>query len=99
MVTFDDVSPKEKLRVYDKGYDRPQEYGSFGEFLQVRDGDIWVPKVPFAEPLRLEAEHFLGCVRTGEAPRTDGEEGLWIVRILVAAQRSMEQGGEPVELT
>ncbi|MBW2262347.1 MAG: Gfo/Idh/MocA family oxidoreductase [Deltaproteobacteria bacterium] len=99
MVTFDDVSPSEKIRVFDKGYDHPPEYGSFGEFLTLRDGDVWAPKVPFAEPLRLEAEHFLDCVRTNATPRTDGEEGLWIVRLLVAAQSSMELGGEPVELT
>jgi predicted dehydrogenase len=99
MVTFDDVSPNEKLRVFDKGYDRPPEYDSYGEFLTLRDGDVWLPKVPFAEPLRLEAEHFLECARTGATPRTDGGEGLWIVRILVAAQLSMERGGEPVELT
>jgi predicted dehydrogenase len=98
MVTFDDVSPSEKIRVFDKGYDHPPEYGSFGEFLTLRDGDVWAPKVPFAEPLKLEAEHFLDCVRTDATPRTDGEEGLWIVRLLVAAQRSMERGGEPVEL-
>jgi predicted dehydrogenase len=99
MATFDDVSPNEKIRVFDKGYDHPPEYGSFGEFLTLRDGDIWVPKVPFAEPLKLEAEHFLDCVRTPATPRTDGEEGLWVVRILVAAQSSMEQDGKPVELS
>ena len=99
MVTFDDVSPSEKLRVFDKGYDRPPEYGSFGEFLTLRDGDVWAPKVEFAEPLRLEAEHFLSSVRTGATPRTDAAEGLWIVRLLVAAQRSLDEGGKPMEPT
>ncbi len=98
MVTFDDVSSAEKLRVHDKGYDRPPEYGTFGEFLTLRDGDVWIPKVPFAEPLRLEAEHFVECVAGGKRPRTDGEEGIWTVRILVAAQRSLESGGAPVEM-
>ncbi len=99
MVTFDDVSPTEKLRVHDKGYDHPPEYGSFGEFLTLRDGDVHIPKVAFGEPLRMEAEHFVECVRTGQTPRTDGEEGLWVVRILVAAQASLAAGGAPQELT
>lgn len=98
MVTFDDVSPAEKIRIFDKGYDHPPEYGSFGEFLTLRDGEIRIPKVPFVEPLKVEAEHFLQCVREGRKPITDGEEGLWVVRILVAAQESLQDGGEPVEL-
>jgi predicted dehydrogenase len=98
MATFDDVSPREKIRVYDKGYDRPPEFGSFGEFLTMRDGEVRIPEVPFVEPLKLEAEHFVECVRSGAAPRTDAEEGLWVVRVLVAAQASLAAGGAPQEL-
>lgn len=45
-----------------------------------------------AEPLKLECQHFLDCVRTGAKPRTDGAEGLRVLRVLDAAQVSMETG-------
>src|SRR5439155_1178326 len=45
MVVFDDMEPREKLRIYDKGVDRPPEYGSFGESLAIREGDIFIPKI------------------------------------------------------
>ena len=55
MAVFDDMAPREKLRIYDKGVDRPPDYGSYGESLAVREGDIWIPKLPNAEPLAARA--------------------------------------------
>jgi predicted dehydrogenase len=75
MVEFDDVAA-EKLRIYDKGYDRPPEFGEYAEYLTIRQGDLHIPHVPMSEPLVLEARHFLDCVRTGERPRADGDGGL-----------------------
>ena len=54
MVVFDDMEPREKLRIYDKGVDRPPEYGSFGESLAIREGDIFIPRIPSVEPLAAE---------------------------------------------
>jgi len=61
-------------------------------------GDIWSPRIDATEPLRLECEHFLECVRTGAEPRTGVEEGLRVVEVLEAMQRSLERGGETVSL-
>jgi len=59
----------------------------------VRDGDIVIPKITPSEPLKAECEHFLECVASGTQPRTDGREGLAVVRALDAIQRSLRQGG------
>jgi len=97
MVVFDDVAP-EKLRIYDKGYDRPPHFTEFAEYLTLRDGDVHIPHLPMEEPLRLQLRHFLDCIATGRAPLTDLTSGLRIVAILAAAQRSLALGGPPVPL-
>jgi len=97
MVVFDDVAP-EKLRIYDKGYDRPPSFTEFGEYLTIRDGDLHVPQLVMAEPLRLQLQHFLECIRGAKQPVTDLASGLRIVAILEAAQRSLRMGGIPVSL-
>lgn len=98
MVVFDDGHATEKLRVYDKGFVEPPEFTTFGEYLSIRNGDIHIPHLELGEPLRAECQHFLGCIARGEAPRTSGEEGLRVVRLLAAAEQSMQQGGTPVRL-
>jgi predicted dehydrogenase len=95
MVEFDDGHPVEKLRVYDKGFDRPPSFTEFSEFLSIRNGDIHIPRVPMAEPLEIECRHFLECVRTGARPLTDGASALLVVRVLEAAQRSLLHDGRP----
>jgi len=95
MVELDDVSP-EKLRIYDKGYDRPPEFTQFGEFLTIRDGDVHIPKVAMEDPLRAEIRHFLDCIERGEPPQTDLAQGVRITAILLAAERSLAAGGAPL---
>ena len=93
MVVYDDVSLTEKIRVYDKGVVMPIT-DSFGEFqLSYRHGDIRVPYLESSEPLRLEVEHYVHCVRTGETPRSDGLQGLGVTTVLEAADRSLANGG------
>ena len=98
MVVFDDMEPREKLRIYDKGVDRPPEYGSYGESLAIREGDIFIPKIPNIEPLAAELGHFVRVARDGEAPRADVTDGVRVVRVLEAATRSLAAGGTPVSL-
>lgn len=97
MAVFDDVESTEKLRVYDKGVERPS-YESYGDLLTLRYGDIHIPHVPMAEPLRLECEHFVHCVANDQPPRTDGESGVAVVEVLEAAQHSLKRGGAPVDI-
>lgn len=96
MAVFDDMAPREKLRVYDKGISRPPEYGSYGESLAIREGDIWIPKVPNAEPLGLELAHFVGVAQGATPSRADAADGVRVVRVLEAASRSLKSGGAPV---
>src|SRR5262249_3377859 len=98
MAVFDDMVPREKLTVYDKGIDRPPEYGSYGESLSVREGDIWIPKVPTSEPLALELEHFVKVARGGPVGRAVARDGLRVVQVLDAAGRSLAAGGSPVSV-
>jgi predicted dehydrogenase len=98
MVLFDDMEPREKLRVYDRGVDRPPEYGSSGESLTIREGDIFIPKIPNVEPLAAELGHFVRVARGVEAPRAGAEDGVRVVRVLEGASRSLASGGTPVAL-
>jgi len=88
MATFDDMLIEGKLTVYDKGFD--EDTRSWGEYI-ARSGDIFSPRIASVEPLRLECEHFLECVRTGATPRSDGNSGLRVVRVLERLQGSLEQ--------
>lgn len=98
MVVFDDMEPREKLRIYDKGVDRPPEYGSYGESLAIREGDIFIPKIPNVEPLAAEVMHLVRVARGAESPRASAEDGVRVVRVLEAASRSLSAGGTPVKL-
>jgi predicted dehydrogenase len=98
MVVFDDMEAREKIRIYDKGVDRPPDYGSYGEALSVREGDIFIPKIPNVEPLAAELSHFVRVARGAEPPRASAEDGVRVVRVLDAATRSLAAGGTPVSL-
>ncbi len=98
MVVFDDMEAREKLRIYDKGVERPPEYRSYGEALSVREGDIFIPKIPNVEPLAAELDHFVRVARGAEAPRASAEDGVRVVTVLEAATRSLATGGAPVSL-
>ena len=96
MVVFDDMEAREKLRIYDKGVDRPPEYRSYGEALSIREGDIFIPRIPNVEPLAAELGHFARVARGVEPPRANAEDGVRVVRVLDAATRSLATGGAPV---
>jgi predicted dehydrogenase len=87
MATFDDMALEGKVTIYDKGFD--EDARGYGEYI-TRSGDIFIPRIANAEPLRAECEHFVECVATGRRPRSDGESGLRVVRVLEELQRSLE---------
>ncbi|MEA2335922.1 MAG: hypothetical protein QOG40_2412 [Solirubrobacteraceae bacterium] len=101
MIQYEDTSSDESVRIYDRGLDFSQAEApaTFGEYqLTYRSGDIVVPRIEAAEPLSLELEDFARAIRTGAAPRSNGELGLEVVRALEAAHLSMERAGEPIRL-
>ncbi len=92
------MESSEKVRIYDKGAERSAGYKKYGEDMTLRFGDILIPSIKMKEPLALECDHFLDCVRTGLRPLSDGRNGLNVLRVLQAAQASLEQNGRPVEI-
>jgi predicted dehydrogenase len=88
MATFDDMALEGKLTIYDKGFD--EDARGYGEYI-TRSGGIFCPQIPSIEPLRVECEHFVECVIHGQRPRSDGESGLRVVRVLEQLQRSLEE--------
>lgn len=99
MVTFDDMEATEKVRMYDKAAAIKQDITtSYMEVISLRFGDIVIPKIPGGEPLALECSHFIDCVLDNKAIRSDGPDGLRVVRILEAGQKSLKNHGEPVKL-
>jgi predicted dehydrogenase len=88
MATFDDMALEGKVTIYDKGFDENAQ--GYGEYI-TRSGDIYSPRLPNAEPLRLECEEFLASIVEGRAPRSDGASGLRVVRVLERLQRSLDE--------
>jgi predicted dehydrogenase len=99
MIVFDDMEPREKIKIYDKGVEKSGEYSSYGEFLSLRDGNIFLPAVKMAEPLRIECEHFISCIENNTTPLSDGRNGLVVTKVLDAGQRSLKSGGIPITVT
>jgi predicted dehydrogenase len=99
MVVYDDVAD-DKIAIYDKGIDRKAVLGEHMDFdrpmppdFSYRSGDILLPQVKFVEPLRLEAEHFLDCIRTGKEPATGIAHSRTVVSILERADATRERAG------
>jgi predicted dehydrogenase len=98
MAVFDDMEASEKIRIYDKGVDYSPDYKSYTEAVSLRVGDILIPRVDMKEPLRIECEHFIDCIAQGKTPLTGAEEGLAVVKVLEAAQKSLLQSGTLVRI-
>ncbi len=87
MATFDDMAVEGKITVYDKGFDEaPQGYGEW----VTRSGDSYSPRLAGVEPLRLECQEFVNSIRERGTPRSDGESGLRVVRVLERLQQSLK---------
>src|SRR5215831_18100978 len=99
MIVYDDTEPLEKLRIYDARVEVPPHYDTFAEFqYSYHYGDSYIPYIKQDEPLKLECQHFVDCIRDGSVPLTDGRLGLDVVRILEAAGMSLQEKGAAVPL-
>jgi predicted dehydrogenase len=93
MLVYDDIAD-DKIIIYDKGVEVPSYSVTEEEFrASYRHGAEAVHSFAWKEPLRAECAHFVECIRTGQTPRSDGLDGLKVVRILESAQRSLMNGG------
>ena len=93
MVVYDDMEPSEKVRVYDRGIQVTSQDGVYKALVDYRMGDMWSPKLELREALSVECEHFVDCVRSKKTPRSDGESGLAVVKILEAASKAIANDG------
>src|SRR5213593_3486184 len=77
MIVYDDLRTREKIRIYDARVERPPHYDTFAEFqYSYHYGDSYIPYIVQEEPLQVECQHFLECIREGKSPMTGGREGL-----------------------
>jgi predicted dehydrogenase len=99
MIVYDDTEPLEKLKVYDARVEVPPHYDTFAEFTySYHYGDAYVPYIKQDEPLKVECQHFVDCIRENCTPITNGRLGLEVVRILEVAGESLRQQGSSVSM-
>lgn len=98
MCLYDDVEPTEKIKVYDTGFHVKSEQEKHNLLIDYRVGDIYIPKIPQKEALSEMAADFIRAIQTNTKPLVDGQAGLEVVKILEAAQLSINQGGKEVLL-
>jgi len=99
MIVYDDNEPLEKIKIYDKRVETPPHYDTFAEFqYSYHYGDMYAPYIKQVEPLKVECQQFLDCIRTGKKPETSGLDGLRVIQILEASSRSLKSGGARVEI-
>jgi len=97
MVVYDDISD-DKIAILDKGVDRIRkagqnmDYDNFNNFqILHRLGDVLLPRIDFQEPLKVEAAHFLDCLRNGHQPLTGPKHARDVVAVLEAGGRSLQE--------
>lgn len=91
MAVWDDVEPRDKLKLYDRGVDHRPYYSDFGQWqIAYRHGEPHTVPIDFVEPLRLQAEEFVAAIREGRAPLTSGTDGLSVVRTLEQVTDALE---------
>jgi len=97
MLVWNDLDNDEKIRVYDKGVKITSKEDLDRELLvSYRSGDIWAPKIEQTEPLRVELEYFIDCIVSNRTPFNDGVAGLRVVKLLEAADQSLQKRGRIV---
>lgn len=99
MLVYNDLEPVEKIKIYDKRVETPPHYDTFAEFhYSYHYGDMYAPFVKLYEPLKMECQHFIDCIKSGCKPETCALEGLRVVQILEAASTSIKNGGAKVDI-
>jgi predicted dehydrogenase len=97
MITYDDLEPSEKVKIYDKGISFTEDPKQIYDMrVGYRTGDMWAPKLDASEALQKGASHFVDCIEHKKAPETDGHLGLRVVEVIEAATSSMRGRGETV---
>jgi len=99
MIVYDDVEPIQKIRIFDTRVEAPPHYDTFAEFhFSYHYGDMYSPAVKQIEPLKIECQHFVDCIKSGAKPVTGGLEGLRVVQVVEAACESLKNDGAKVPI-
>jgi predicted dehydrogenase len=98
MLVWNDLEADEKLKIYDKGVQMTNTEGVHQLLVSYRSGDMWAPKLEQIEALKVEASYFADCILNSKNPFNDGHAGLRVVKVLEAADLSLEQKGKIVQL-
>jgi len=99
MIVYNDIEQFEKIKIYDKRVDPPPHYDTFAEFqYSYHYGDMYSPYIDQVEPLKVECQHFLDCIKSGSKPDSSGIEGLKVVQVLEAASKSLGNGGGKIKI-
>lgn len=99
MLVYNDIEPIEKIKIYDKRVQKPPHYETFAEFhYSYHYGDLHVPHIKQVEPLKMECQHFIDCMKTGAKSESCGIEGMKVIRVLEAASKSLMDGGGEVDV-
>lgn len=96
MAIYDDVDVAQKIKIFDKGVDSSEfadREKNYTLYLQYRQGDVHSPAIPNTEALKLEIEHLADCLIHNRQPRTDGYQGLRVVRLLETADNLARRNG------
>src|SRR5271163_1106666 len=97
MMVWNDLEADEKLKVYDKGVQMNGD-GVYQLLVSYRSGDMWAPRVEQVEAQKMEAAYFVDCIMNDKTPFNDGVAGLHVVRMLEAADQSLQQKGKIIQL-
>jgi predicted dehydrogenase len=99
MALWDDVEPSEKVRIYDKGVDvRPNPESNARRMVSYRTGDMYAPALDSREALGKILDDFHDAILEGCVTRASGRDGLMVVRVLEATDRSLAEGGRAIDL-
>lgn len=98
MLVWNDLEADEKIKIYDKGVQITSGEGIYDLLVSYRTGDVWAPKCDQAEALKVELEYFVDCITNARTPLNDGTAGLRVVRLLEAAEQSLNGRGRLVAL-
>ncbi len=99
MIVWDDNSPSEKIKVYDKGIEVIQTMDQiYNTLIQYRTGDMYCPKIPQTEALAAEIQHFFDCLNGHEKPISDGYTGYRVVQFLEMSEKSIKNRGKEIKL-
>ncbi|HET6840947.1 MAG TPA: Gfo/Idh/MocA family oxidoreductase [Candidatus Angelobacter sp.] len=100
MLVYDDMENSEKIKIYDRGVSQNHDPANRERLLtSYRNGDSLAPNLDTTEAMRLMAKEFIASIIEKRAPLSDGYSGLRVVRLLEAAQHSIQQDGREVLLS